>query len=443
MSLKGRLSRLGPNAPLSAEERRARQRLQEPSVAPTSAPAPPPSPPVQVLHELRARMAAMLERSPPPPRPTHEQSIAELPFVRVDTEYGPLTQRLCVLAPSHHVGRIPVESARTVSAALLSLLALDPRISDVSPERALYLDTETTGLGGAGTLAFLVGLAWFNTDGRLVLEQLLLASPAEELALIEHVRARLDACSVIVSFNGKSFDLPLLQARAVMSACPRLPEKPHLDLLHVGRRLHKARLGSCRLIHLETEVLGWERGADDIAGADIAPLYGHFLRTGDGEVLRAVVEHNAWDVVTMAALVGLYGEPVGLLHPADLLGVAETARRHRAYDQARAFADASLERGVGHSALYVRAQIEKARGDKARALLDFELLSQEVDDPAVRLELVKLYEHHAKDFETALRVLGQGVLEDEAAIEKRRLRLEQKTEKKPPQPRAPHARRRR
>jgi uncharacterized protein YprB with RNaseH-like and TPR domain len=328
------------------------------------------------------------------------------------------------------VGRIPVDSARQVAPALLSLLALDPALARVDASRALYLDTETTGLGGAGTLAFLVGLAFFDAEGRLVLEQLLLSSPAEEAALIAHVHQRIEAASLLVTFNGKSFDLPLLEGRALMNAQPRFAARPHLDLLHVARRLHKARLGGCRLKLLEAEVLGFDRRDDDVAGADIAPLYGHFLRTGNGELLRPVVDHNAWDVVSMAALVGLYGEPLGLLHPRDLLGVAETARRAGAYDEARNYADASWAGGAGPDALWARARIEKARGDKARALLDFELLSREVDDPAVRLELCKLYEHHEKDFRAALEVLGRGLGEDDERLAKRRARLEQKQRKK-------------
>lgn len=415
MSLKDRLSRLGAGPP----------GLTKPAIP--AAPAAPsaPSDRADVLEELRTRMAALLSTTAAPaPRPPAPEKPFDWPFEKKETRAGTIGHRAERLAPSHHVGRIPVDAARQASGAMLGLLALDPSLSEVDWSRALYLDTETTGLGGAGTVAFLVGMAWFDDDGHLVLEQLLLESPSDERALLALVEERVERASALVSFNGKSFDWPLLESRAVMNQWPSLPRRPHLDLLHVGRRLHKARLGGCRLIHLEAHVLGWERGDDDIPGIEIAPRYGHFLRTGDVEALRAVVDHNAWDVVTMAALVGLYGEPIDLLHPLDLLGAAETARRAKAFDQARELADASRERGGGLDALRVRAHVEKARGDRARALLDFEELSQQIDDPQVRFELVKLYEHHTRDYESALRVLEQGTGEDDAAISKRKTRLE-------------------
>src|SRR5262249_24112216 len=162
-------------------------------------------------------------------------------------------------------------------------------LADVDPKGALFLDTETTGLGGgAGTLAFVVGMASFD-GGVLVVEQLLLRTPAEELPLLERVADAIRDASVIVTYNGKAFDLPMLPARSAMTGLPEPPNPPHLDLLHVARRIHKARIGACSLKALESEVLGFVRDTD-IDGGDVAPRYGHFLRTGDESVLRAVVD---------------------------------------------------------------------------------------------------------------------------------------------------------
>ncbi|MEB2313477.1 MAG: ribonuclease H-like domain-containing protein [Polyangiaceae bacterium] len=378
------------------------------------------------LDELRDKMAELLGRAPPAPRPAADPAATLLPFARRETPRGPLYERLLRLAPSHHVGRMPSDAAAAARPEMLALLALEPGLAARDATRALYLDTETTGLGGsAGTLAFLVGMAWFADDGRLVLEQLLLRSPAEEAALIERVAERLEQSELVVSYNGKAFDLPLLRARAVMNRLPALPERPHLDLLHVARRLHKARLGACRLVDLEREVLGFERG-DDIAGADVAPRFAHFLRTGDEQALAAVVEHNAWDVVSMAALVGLYGEPMELLGAADLVGLARTLRRAGAPGRALAAAEAAVERGAGPEALRVRGELEKARGERGRALADFEALAALVDDPAARLELAKLYEHHVKEPLRALDWVRKGTGEAAPALERRRGRLERK-----------------
>ncbi|HEV8547581.1 MAG TPA: ribonuclease H-like domain-containing protein, partial [Polyangiaceae bacterium] len=213
--------------------------------------------------------------------------------------------------------------------------------------------------------------------------------------------------------------------RAVMCRLPALAPRPHLDLLHVARRLHRARLGACRLVSLESEVLGFVRGPD-IEGGEIPARYAHFLRTGDEEALASVVEHNAWDVASMAALVGLYGEPFELLHPTDLLGMARTLKRAGALTEAERAAETALERGAGPEALRLRGNIAKARGDRSRALADFEAFSAEASDEAVRLELVKLYEHFLKLPARALELLERGTGESDALVAKRRTRLARK-----------------
>ncbi len=377
------------------------------------------------LAEVRAKLAQLTRNEAPAVGPALD-AFEKLPFERVETELGPIYQRLIFAAPDHHVGRQSLDSASTTDTQLLSLLALDPRLSDCDVRGALFFDTETTGLGGAGTLAFLFGLSYQNAAGHWVLEQLLLRHPSEEVALLGRVGQLAQKASMLVSFNGRSFDWPLIQSRHVMNQLPQLSERPHLDLLHLSRRVHKRRLSSCRLVHLETEVLGFERGAQDIPGAEIAPRYGHFLRTGDEEALEAVIEHNAWDVWTMVALVGLYGQAWTTGHSEDLTCASETLLRAKSYDRAEAFAKRVMESGAKEDGLLLRARIRKARGDIEQALSDFETLSQGVSSPSVRLALAKLYEHYARDFARAAAVTKLGTGEDEEAHERRLNRLERK-----------------
>jgi uncharacterized protein YprB with RNaseH-like and TPR domain len=379
-----------------------------------------------VLEELRRKMAEILEKAPPAPRPMVDPSVAELGFVRTEMAEGPIFAKLEALRVSHHVGRMPVSAAYQASAAMLGLLGLAPELKSADFRRALYLDTETTGLGGgAGVVAFLVGLAWFDEAGVLVVEQLLLRQLSEELPLLRWMVERMRRASVLVTFNGKTFDLPVLATRAVMNRLPPLPERPHLDLLHVGRRLHRARLGACRLTSLEREVLGFVRG-EDIDGAEVPGRYTHYLRTGDQECLRLVVVHNAWDLVSMAALVGLYGEPLTALHRQDLVGLARILKRAGALDQALVAAETALEAGVGPAALRARGEIAKARGDRAQALADFAALIQELDDPSLRLELAKLYEHYVKEPLKALALVLEGTGESAMAEARRVARLRRK-----------------
>lgn len=407
--------------------------LPTPSTPPVNVPAPlpPASAAPDIIEQLRAKMAEILDkpRFAEPPRPPADPSQTLLPFAREETPNGPLYRRHLVLPPSHHVGRMPVDAARSSRAELLALLALDPGLAACDLSRALFLDTETTGLGGSGAIAFLLGLAWFDAEGRLNVEQLLLRSPADEPAQLDVLSERLAQCQLLVSYNGKAFDWPLLKTRYVMNRREIPRDLPHLDLLHIGRRLHRARLGACRLKTLESEVLGFERGPD-VDGGDVPARYSHFLRTGDEEALAQVVEHNCWDVVSMAALVGLYGEPFDLMHAEDLVGFARTMKRAGALAVAERAADRALELGAP-TALRVRGAVHKARGDRARALQDFESLAQDLDDPALRLELAKLYEHFVKDPARALELLEQGTGESDPAAEKRRQRLERKAKKQP------------
>lgn len=383
-----------------------------------------------ILDDLRARIQVTLERTAsrrPPPPPAVDTF--ELPFATESTPLGPLHVRAQRLTPGHRTGRAPVATARSADRERLALLALDPGLARCDPAAALYLDTETTGLaGGAGTVAFLVGLAWWDGPG-LVLEQLLVRALGEEAPMLARVKERIQRASMLVTFNGKSFDMPLLRTRFVMARMDPPPSPPHLDLLHVARRIHRKSVAQCRLVALERDVLGFER-QDDVASGDVAACYLHFLRTGDARSLMGVVEHNAWDVVTMASLLGLYGDACdGLLAPADLVGVARTLKRAGALAQARAVAEEAVRRESTVESLRARADIAKAGGDRAQALADFESVAATADDPSARLELAKLYEHWRREPGRALAWVQRGTGEGEAGTQRRSARLSRKSEK--------------
>ena len=393
------------------------------------------------LDELRDRIARIVARDVPPP-PRADPTRGELPFVLQHTPTGPLYLHRARSALGARVGRAPLYAAVHADPAMLALLALDPVLAGCDPRRALYLDTETTGLaGGTGTVPFLLGLAWLDPETNLfVLEQVLLRRLGEEAPILDLLTERLAQASMIVTYNGKAFDMPLLRTRYVMNRVPKPVEPPHLDLVHMARRIHKTRMKSRTLVAVEEEVLGRGR-VGDVAGGDIVATYAHFLRTGDDAALLGVVEHNGADVLAMVALVGLYGEPLGervegeidyapaALDGSDLAAAASVLRRAGALDQADTFANAALSRGGGAHARRARGDIAKARGDKARALADYEVLASEVDDADVRLELAKLYEHHVRAFDKALGVLSRGTGEETSAMEKRRLRLQKKLDR--------------
>jgi uncharacterized protein YprB with RNaseH-like and TPR domain len=411
----------------------AKLRRLEASLTPPEAPPPAPSADRSAkLDELRARIQAVLERSIPRPRPAPPPvDTVELPFAVEDTLAGPLHVRTVRLLPSHRTGRASVLASRHARAPWLALLALDSSLAACDPTRALYLDTETTGLnGGTGTLAFLVGLAtWDRTEAcnELVVEQLLLRTPGEEAPMLERIASRIREASMLVTFNGKAFDLPLLRTRFAMARMTPPVEPPHLDLVHVARRIHRETGRSCKLTAIEESVLGFVR-EDDTPSGEVSRWYLHFLRTGDPRALVGVVEHNAWDVVAMAALVGLYGEPTetSLLSPRDLVGVGKTLLRAGEKQGALEAVERAVLGGAGDGALLARANVCKRMGDKARALAELEALAARREDPDVLLELAKLYEHFAKDPRKALDACLRGTSEAPAAAGKRRARLEKK-----------------
>lgn len=206
-------------------------------------------------------------------------------------------------------GLVALGAAAQADYRHLEKMTGDARLGGFDPRRALFLDIEATGLEhGAGTVAFLVGLGWFEGEA-LRVEQVLLRDADEEAALLEIVWDAVERLDYLVSFNGKSFDLSVLQHRMVMHRmCSRktaeLKLRPHLDLLHVSRSVFKGVWPDVRLQTLEREVLGFFR-EDDMPGA-LAPLcWFTWLREGDARPLAGIARHNRMDVLSMVALAGV------------------------------------------------------------------------------------------------------------------------------------------
>ena len=229
--------------------------------------------------------------------------------------------------------------------------------------RAAFIDTETSGLGGgAGVYAFMVGVGTFEElemgnsvlDGRdanlpspvsnlqFTVRQFFMRHPGEETALLTALAELLGERSGLVTFNGRTFDAPLLRGRYQMNRrfLPQgveppsilAEDAPHLDLLHPARRLWKRRLASCSLGSLEAAILGLRRSEDDVPGNLIPFLYTQFLQTGNAADMRRVFYHNREDIISMLSLAELlcrhYANPcesaqAGELHPLDLASAGQ------------------------------------------------------------------------------------------------------------------------
>jgi uncharacterized protein YprB with RNaseH-like and TPR domain len=361
-----------------------------------------------------------------------------LPGEALATEHGELHLIDEYLEPHHHHGRAPIADALHVSTERLAQLALDPSLEGVDLQRALFFDTETTGLaGGTGTVPFLIGIAWFEEQSMRI-QQLFLPELGQEAPMLHWLRDRVQRSSCVVSFNGKAFDWPLLRSRFVLNRVPAPVLPPHLDLLHCARRVLRSRLKSVRLVELERQVLGMYR-EDDVSGALIPQLYFDYLDGGDVSPMAKVIEHNANDLIALAALVaklvGHFDEVHGADDPRDHLAYAKVAERTGDRARARSFADAAAQ-GGGESVCTVEACMINARmarrvgdvDDEEGALLDaLRAADDEELRAVVQLALTKHYEHRRKDLERALEFAGGTFLaEGEEAAERRVARLERR-----------------
>ena len=204
------------------------------------------------------------------------------------------------LEPSARYGRVTIgELAERLKAAAHEA----PLVCGGAPAKPpfVFFDLETTGLsGGAGTQAFLVGCAWFDEDGGLTTRQYLLARYSDERAMLAAVADELGRAGALVSFNGKSFDIPVLETRYLFNRIEwTASQQPHIDVLHPARRFWKE--DECSLVALEHQLLGKSR-QDDVPGFEIPERYFQFVRTGDARPLVGILEHNRLDLVSLAAL---------------------------------------------------------------------------------------------------------------------------------------------
>jgi len=303
----------------------------------------------------------------------------------------------------------------------LRLLMPDAPELVADPERWLFLDTETTGLaGGSGTYAFLVGIAWWEGGG-LEIEQLFMREYSEERSLLLALRERIAERPVLVTFNGKSFDWPLLETRYRMSRKIPMPAlAAHLDLLHPARNLWRLRLGSVRLSELERHVLGRERGTDVLSGM-IPQIYFDYLRGGPPERLVPVFHHNQMDLRGLAALssqiLSLLGDAENVGQDGfELFGVSRICERRghktrarRLYEKSIAF-DLPIE--TDREARRSLARLAKREGDFTVACELWKgALGNSRHGYNAYEQLAIYYEHNARNPDQARQVVQQAMEE--------------------------------
>ena len=344
------------------------------------------------------------------------------------------------------VSRVPLDAAiyDLPSAGLRRIGWTGPRF-DI--RRCLFLDTETTGLSrGAGTVAFLVGVGY--VDGpELVIEQYLMREYADEPELIDRLSGRMEGFDCVCTFNGKTFDMPLLETRFTMCRMrDRWREMENLDLITSARRAWKLRLGSCRLSNLEAEILGMPR-EDDLPGSEVPARYFEFMKTGDEALLTDIIDHNRQDIATLSTLLvklcEINDRPDRLTDQRDQFSLGRSLERQGELKVARELYRVSAiprpagtlaaltgERVAGMANWRIYLLCRKSRDwEGARDVLEQMLNRRQMPGEAC-VALSKLYEHRFGDekkaLQYALKAKDYPDCEPHERLEKRVMRLKRK-----------------
>jgi hypothetical protein len=274
---------------------------------------------------------------PPPPAPRSLVSELLPGTVPCSNMHGSFLMREVSYSLEHVHGRFALGEMLACEPRVLELLARDRQLGSLDLTRAVFLDTETTGLsGGTGTVAFLVGLAAFE-DGGLKVRQLFMRDFDEEAAMLHQLGLLLEGSSCLITYNGKSFDIPLLAGRYVANRArpPVELSLPHLDLLHPARRIWRDEFPEMSLGYLEKAMLGVQRG-EDVPGALIPAMYVRYLTTRRASLMAPVLRHNELDVLSLASVLAAGaracrgdserpGERFGVARTLDLMKSTEAA----------------------------------------------------------------------------------------------------------------------
>ena len=392
----------------------------------------------ETIRDLRRRLETIVERRPGPrpldsarghgtvspsgvegPEPVVESLDVDrlVPGEFRDTPYGPAFVAVRRYPLFHHQGRVPLDAFLAADAGALARFVREPRLAGIDKERLLFLDTETTGLaGGTGVYAFLVGVAFF-TASELVVEQFFMRDYGEEAAALAAFAERAAPFEALVSFNGKAFDVSLLDTRFTMNRIGlRLAGLPHLDLLHPARRLWRGEFADCSLGSIEEGVLGMAR-AEDIPGAQIPEVYFQYVRRRDARTIAKVFRHNELDLVSLAPLaarvarLAAEGPECADAGPRELFAVGrfhavlgEHARAADCFTHALGSpAPAALAESIRRELSLAYKRLE--RFEEAAAL--WEEMLRAATDAFPFIELAKHHEHRARDARRALEVVTE------------------------------------
>jgi len=313
--------------------------------------------------------------------------------------------------PRGHVfGETVLEPAEITSSVPLASFTVEENEVRAPVRDLVFFDLETTGLGGAGAVAFLAGCGSITPDGFEV-RQYLLPDYDDETAVLEKLLEELTDRKTIVSYNGAAFDLNLIRDRMIINRVAReVPSAGHIDLLHSARRLFRRRLGDCTLTNIEREIFGFYRD-DDIPGYLIPSVYFDWLASEDLTAMEAVLEHNRLDILALYFLLrkvaGIFEtEGSELDHVQDMYSLSRVYGRRRKLDKVTDIyerLDAETIEPLEEDIRWFHSLAFKRSGDWDRAVQLWQNLSGSDSRESYLscVELAKYFEHRVRDLAQA------------------------------------------
>ncbi len=349
--------------------------------------------------------------SPSPKSDPSPQLIDVLPGAWKDTPHGETFVVEKRYPLDFTLGSIPIQPAFSIHP--LSKWIDEPSLGDYPLGDYAFIDTETTGLsGGTGVYAFLIGVGRFCEDHFLI-SQFFLQDPAQEAAQLSALESFLASTKVIISYNGKAFDLPRLKSRYKTHHWPPpLRSIPHIDLLHLARRLWNNHLTSCTLGDIEHHILEFARSEDDVPGWKVADLFFEYLHAQDPRPLRRIFYHNEMDVLSMVAILNRISDILNLpqagsfQHAEELLSAGKFYADLDETETAISIIEKSIVEFDSCSDLYQEGLktlsfLHKKTGNYHQAV---PLWKKATDNGEIYayIELAKFYEHHKKEYQEAI-----------------------------------------
>ena len=350
-------------------------------------------------------------------------------------------------------GGVPLGDIFSVAGEHIAFSACDEELAGFDPATAVFVDIETTGLaGGAGTTAFLVGAGYFIDEPAVFrLDQCFMRDFDDEEAMLLYLQDIFVRVETVVTFNGKTFDVPLLRSRFISNRLPfRLDAALHYDLIHAVRRIFKLRLKDCSLANVEREVLNIRRHGD-IPGAEIPQVWFDYLRTRDAHVLPRVFNHHRNDVVSLVALAALIAQRLsvpcgdGFDHAEDRLSIVRLHHRQKKFEvvveHALKLLECETDNSLRRECLCILCSAYKRMQDWRQFQEVLELTAREFPgDLTARRELAKYHEHRSRNLAEALRICQEAMQvcpaydhDFLAEFEHRKMRIERKLQKNKPE----------